>query len=116
MLLEPTSQVGGQTHVIKLFIFIQGINPISPADVVLDDVLILFEHDAGYVLKLLADELRSAWHVEKADWWVERALRHFLAGFRAGGSSGTLCDSSHLKGRNLKRLPDLPVGKHKNYA
>jgi hypothetical protein len=62
MVREATTQIAGQTDVIELATAVEGVNALAMADVLTDDVLVLFEHLTGEVFQVLTDEWSSLYH------------------------------------------------------
>ena len=57
MVGQPGTQILSQPHIVKLPLPIQRINPVPATNVLLDDLLMLFQCFPGNVFEMLANEV-----------------------------------------------------------
>ena len=57
MAFQPRTQIFCQAHVVELLFPIKGIDPVPSANVLLNNLLMLFQSIPGDVFEVLADEV-----------------------------------------------------------
>ena len=62
VMLEPISQVFGQSDVVEFVFTIEGVNPLASSDVASDYILIFTQRLMGNVFQVLADQLSLPCH------------------------------------------------------
>ena len=57
MAFQPRAQILCKPYIVKFSLFIKGIDPVPSTNVLLNDLLVLFQSITGDVFEVLANEM-----------------------------------------------------------